>query len=162
MRQKWRIRKSWKSKYVIRRWWLEKLKRRKRNGWRIEKKRWKKKGPLDRGGDRRHFSRPPGCAASLHGILRGCRISFSFFLRPMRDVTATKQIPLETKTSDRSSFTPNEPYNEEHFKGPSFGTGTFLYTTLSSLTFPFCPVILFTVQYAELRIKGPYLKIRCY
>lgn len=41
-----------------------------------------KKGPVDGGGDRSHFSRPPGCAASLHGILRGCRISLSFFLRP--------------------------------------------------------------------------------
>lgn len=47
-------------------------------------KKWQKKRRRGRGGDRRHFSRPPGCATSLHGILRGCKISLSFFLRSMR------------------------------------------------------------------------------
>lgn len=54
-------------------------KREKRRGKKRQKK--KRRG---RGGDRRHFSRPPGCATSLHGILRGCKISLSFFLRSMR------------------------------------------------------------------------------
>ena len=51
-----------------------------------ERKGWKRReGTFERrGGSRRHFSRPPGCAASLHGILRGCKISLSFFLRSMR------------------------------------------------------------------------------